>query len=88
MALVSNKEEKESHKICEIARTLKFCEFETYRIMGSIEDLFLEWDMIERLIASINFWGVKFKAMESKTVQSVIMSEEVSHKFNIGIDKS
>ena len=44
--------------------------------------------MIERLIASINFWGVKFKAMESKTVQSVIMSEEVSHKFNIGIDKS
>ena len=42
MALVSNKEDKESHKICEIARTLKFCEFETYRIMGSIEDLFLE----------------------------------------------
>ena len=87
LALVRTKEEEESRKICEIARAPKVYELETDGIMGSIGYMFVERAMIEQLIASINVWCVKVKDIESNARHSVINPEEVSRKFNIGINR-
>ena len=85
---VQTKYHEESHKICEIARVPKVHKLETDIIIGGIWDVIIEQAMIEKLVASIKFRGVKVNAMKSKTIHSVIMPEEVSQKFSIGIEKS
>ena len=44
--------------------------------------------MIEQSAARIKNLEVKVKEMESKTRHSAITPEELSQKFNIGIDKA
>ena len=42
---------------------------------------------MKRLINGINVQDIKINAMESKERYSVVMTKEVSRKFNIGIEK-
>ena len=86
--MVRNKEEEEIHKKCEIARDPKFCYLETDRILGGIKDVFVERATKELFVASIKVGDVKLKTTKSKTRHSVITPEEMSWKFNIGIDKA
>ena len=44
--------------------------------------------MTERLVASLKILDVKIKYMESKTRHSIVKTEEVSRKSNIGIEKA
>ena len=55
--------------------------------MGGIGDVLMEEAMTYWLVSSIKIQDVKVKAMESKTRHSIIPLEEVSQKFNIGIEK-
>ena len=75
LALVQIKKEEESRKICDIEWTPKIRELETDIIMGDIGDVSIERVITELLVASINVWDVKVKAMESNTRHSVITPE-------------
>ena len=73
LALVQTKEEEESRKICDIVRSSKVGDLETYIIMGSIGDVFVERSMTEKLFANINVRDVKVNVTESNTRHSIIM---------------
>ena len=56
--------------------------------MDSIGYVFVEREITELLVASINVWDVKSKDMESKTRNFVNTTGEVYWKINIGIKKA
>ena len=56
--------------------------------MSGIGDVFVEQSIIEKLVASINVWYMKINTIESNTRHYTITPEEVSHKFNIGVEKA
>ncbi len=86
---VRTKEEEDSRMICEIARQPPAHEFKIDHIMGDLGDVFVERSMTERLVANINVRQVsQVNEVVSKTRHLAITPEEVSRKFNIGIEKA
>ena len=87
MLLVRNNEEEESRKICDIAQAPKLCELENDRIMVNGGYVFVYQAMKEQTVAGINNRYVKVDLMKSKMRHCLITAEEMSQKFNIGIEK-